>query len=289
MKAEICGTVPEKIAKFFEKMSWAEEEDSPRLSICDKLENKKTPQLVIEGKQAKFYDENLALVAVFEDIEQTYEAVWAFAKAFLEKGSLKSGLVSSHWARRITSGILQALTVLLEVEDKEGFSHSQRVAHLAKRMGKELGLDEKDLSKLVEAAMLHDVGKIGIEQLMMYSPGRIVEIESSSQDHTIVGSIYLASIELLWDLVPVVRSHHERWDGTGYPDRLRGEEIPLFARIISICDYYDELTHYVTSEWGPGPKTKTEALQMIKKESGKMFDPRLVEVFLKMMSNERIQ
>ncbi|AEH52006.1 HD-GYP domain-containing protein [Pseudothermotoga thermarum] len=289
MRAQIFGKINSEISNFFQKMSATEEKDSPQLFVCDQILDVQAPQLVIVENQAKFYDAQKRLVASFENIQETYEAAWIFAKAYLEKAFLKSGLVSSHWARKITSGILQALVVLLEVEDKEGFSHSQRVAKLAKKMGERLNLSEKDLALLVEGAMLHDVGKIGIEQLMMFSPARIREIESTSRDHTIVGSIYLASIELLWDLVPIVRSHHERWDGTGYPDGLKGEEIPFFARIIAICDYYDELTNFVSSEWGPDPKTKEEALQMIQKQSGKMFDPKLVEVFVEMMSSENVK
>jgi hypothetical protein len=120
----------------------------------------------------------------------------------------------------------------------------------------------------------------------MYTPTRIRIFENMPQDHTVMGAIYLSSIEYLWDVVPAVRSHHERWDGKGYPDGLKGEEIPLFARIIFICDYFDELTHFVTSEWGTGPKTKPEALEMIKVQSGKMFDPKLVEIFVGMMEKK---
>ncbi len=289
MIAKVCINVPENITRFFEKMSWAEEKNSPQLIVCDKLTNDAVPQLVLSENKAKFYDEKQTLIAVFENVEETYEAIWIFVKAYLERGKLKSAFVSSNWARKVTSGILQALTVLLEIEDKEGFSHSQRVARLAKMMGEKLQLNKEEILLLVEAAMLHDVGKIGIEQLMMYSPARIKEIETTSQDHAVVGSIYIASIELLWDLVPAVRSHHERWDGKGYPDGLKGEEIPLHARIIAICDYYDGLTHFVTSEWGPGPKTKSEALQMIQRESGRMFDPKLVDLFVKAMSDEDVK
>ncbi|RKX56227.1 MAG: hypothetical protein DRP24_03565 [Thermotoga sp.] len=205
---------------------------------------------------------------------------WAVVRAILFK---EKSVINWEWARKLVSGLFQALIVMLESEDKEGFSHSQRVAKLSEELGERLGLSDEEISSLREHAMLHDVGKIGIEQLMLYTPTRIRLFENLPQDHTILGSVYLASIELLWDVVPSVRSHHERWDGKGYPDGLKGEEIPYFARIIAVCDFYDELTHFVTSEWDGGPKTPEEALNIIEKEAGKALDPRIAKVFVDMM------
>ncbi|PLV59439.1 HD-GYP domain-containing protein [Thermotoga sp. KOL6] len=198
-------------------------------------------------------------------------------------------MLSGSWVRRMVSGLLQAMVVLMEIEDENGWSHSQRVAKLAERVGKELSLSEERISRLKEYAMLHDVGKIGIEQLMLYTPTRLRIFENYPQDHTIMGSIFLASLEVLWDAVPIVRHHHENWDGSGYPDGLKGEEIPLEARIISVCDYYDVLTNFVSSEWEGRTKTHEEAIELIKKESGKRFDPKVVEAFLKIFSNETVE
>lgn len=198
-------------------------------------------------------------------------------------------MLAGSWVRRMVSGLLQAMVVLMEIEDENGWSHSQRVARLAERVGKKLGLSEERLSLLKEYAMLHDVGKIGIEQLMLYTPTRIRIFEQYPQDHTIMGSVFLASLEVLWDAVPIVRHHHENWDGTGYPDGLKGEEIPLEARIIAVCDYYDVLTNFVSSEWEGRAKTHDEAVEIIKKESGKKFDPSVVDAFLKVFSDEAVE
>ncbi|PLV56853.1 HD-GYP domain-containing protein [Thermotoga sp. SG1] len=198
-------------------------------------------------------------------------------------------MLTASWTRRMVSGLLQAMIVLMEIEDENGWSHSQRVTRLAERVGKKLGLSEKRLSFLKECAMLHDVGKIGIEQLMLYTPTRIQIFEQYPQDHTIMGSVFLASLEVLWDAVPIVRHHHENWDGTGYPDGLKGEEIPLEARIIAVCDYYDVLTNFVSSEWEGRVKTHDEAIEMIKKEAGRKFDPTVVDAFLKIFSDETVE
>lgn len=286
MKIEVIGKVDGKIVDFFRKMEQVEESDSPQLILTDSFEKSGLLQVVFKDNTAKLYDQD-KLVAVFEQKGENYQAVWAFAKAYCDKDGAKSGLTSTKWARRVISGILQAMVVLMEVEDKGGFSHSQRVTKLAEKMGSKLGFSQKEQELLVEASMLHDVGKIGIEQLMMFTPTRIRFLEDMPRDHTVMGSIYLSTIEFLWDLVPAVRSHHERWDGKGYPDGLKNEEIPLFARIIAICDYYDELTHFVTSEWGIGPKKKDEALRMVKDQSGKMFDPKLVELFIGILESDQ--
>ncbi len=282
MTVKIIGKIDDKIVDFFKKMEQVEDSDSACLILTDSSEQLGPLQMVFKNNTAELYDQG-KLVARFEQAEENYQAIWVFAKTYVDKDDFKSGLTSTKWARKVVSGILQAMVVLMEIEDKSGFSHSQRVTKLAQKMGVELGFSQKEQSLLVEASMLHDVGKIGIEQLMMFTPTRIRFLEDMPRDHTIMGSIYLSTIEFLWDLVPAVRSHHERWDGKGYPDGLKGEEIPLFARIIAICDYYDELTHFVTSEWGIGPKKKDEALKMIQEQSGKMFDPKLVELFIKTM------
>lgn len=286
MKIKVIGKIEGKIIDFFRKMEQVEESDSPQLILTDSFEKSGLLQVVFKDNAAKLYDQD-KLVATFEQTDENYQAVWAFAKAYCDKDGAKSGLTSTKWARRVISGILQAMVVLMEVEDKSGFSHSQRVTKLAEKVGSKLGFSQKEQELLVEASMLHDVGKIGIEQLMMFTPTRIRFLEDMPRDHTVMGSIYLSTIEFLWDLVPAVRSHHERWDGKGYPDGLKGEEIPLFARIIAICDYYDELTHFVTSEWGIGPKKKDEALKMIKDQSGKMFDPKLVELFIGILESDQ--
>ncbi|WP_161848690.1 HD-GYP domain-containing protein [Athalassotoga saccharophila] len=182
--------------------------------------------------------------------------------------------------------MLESFIINGEVEDMNGMSHSERVAKLAKKFGEYLGINGEDLDKLVEYAMLHDVGKIGLEQILLFSPTRIRNWLHTGRDHTVVGSIFLATTGILMDAAPVARSHHERWDGKGYPDKLKGKEIPYYARIIGICDFFDEATNTVSSEISTRPLEKYEAVEMIKENSGIMFDPELTEKFVRMMEME---
>lgn len=181
--------------------------------------------------------------------------------------------------------MLESFIINGEVEDMNGMSHSERVSKLVKRFGSYLGIKGNELDTLVEYAMLHDVGKIGLEQIMLFSPTRIRNWLHNGHDHTVVGSIFLATTGVLMDAAPMARSHHERWDGKGYPDKLRGEEIPYYARIIGICDFYDDALNTISSEIAGRSLNETETLEIIKENAGKMFDPKLAEKFLEMMDH----
>lgn len=179
------------------------------------------------------------------------------------------------------SKFLQALVVTMEVEDKDSkMSHSQRVAFYSEKFAEYLKWDKKNVAKIKELAMLHDIGRIGLEQLMLFTPTRINDFETWDLEHTITGSIFLSSLDELWWAVPVVRSHHENWNGSGYPDGLSGEEIPYLARFIGIVDWFDIATHTASSEF-EGMMTVEEAINYIDKKSGIIFDPILSKEFIK--------
>jgi HD-GYP domain-containing protein (c-di-GMP phosphodiesterase class II) len=183
------------------------------------------------------------------------------------------------------SKFLQALVVTMEVEDKETkMSHSQRVAYYSEEFAKYLNWDKKNIKKVKELAMLHDIGRIGIEQLMLFTPTRINDFETWDLEHTVTGSIFLSSLDELWWAVPVIRSHHENWNGSGYPDGLSGEEIPYLARFIGIVDWFDIATHTASSEF-EGMMTVDEAINYIDKKSGIVFDPVLSKDFLEFIKN----
>src|SRR6056297_1067173 len=187
---------------------------------------------------------------------------------------------SPYSMRRRIISVLEPLIVLMEVEDAKGYSHSQRVANLFTSFAKELGLSQNESSLFIHYAMLHDVGRIGVEQLMLYSPTRLRTFEETGQDHTVTGSVYISTLEVLNDFVPYVRNHHERYDGKGFPDGLKGEEIPYWVRVLTIVNWYDNALNTVDSEFSIGVMSEEEALQVIENDHGKLFDPELGKQFI---------
>lgn len=209
--------------------------------------------------------------------ENVYLAMnWAFEEAneeypfFYSNQSVRKRLIS----------VLEPLVVLMEVEDTRGYSHSQRVARRFLSFSKVLGLSETEENLFLRYGMLHDVGRIGLEQLMLYSPTRLRIFEDTGQDHTVAGSIFISTLEVLNDFLPFVRHHHERYDGKGFPDRLQGEQIPYWVRVLSIVNWYDNALNTVDSEFSTGVMSPTEALRVIREDRGRFFDPKIASEFV---------
>ncbi|HRS80752.1 MAG TPA: HD domain-containing phosphohydrolase [Thermotogota bacterium] len=209
--------------------------------------------------------------------ENVYLAMnWAFEEAneeypfFYSNQSVRKRLIS----------VFEPLVVLMEVEDTRGYSHSQRVARRFLSFSKVLGLPETEENLFLRYGMLHDVGRIGLEQLMLYSPTRLRIFEDTGQDHTVAGSIFISTLEVLNDFLPFVRHHHERYDGKGFPDRLQGEQIPYWVRVLSIVNWYDNALNTVDSEFSTGVMSPTEALRVIREDRGRFFDPKIASEFV---------
>ena len=131
----------------------------------------------------------------------------------------------------------------IESADSYTFGHCERVASYAVAVGEALGADQGQLTTLRMGAYLHDVGKVKVPHQILNKPGKLTDEEFATiKRHPVWGVELLASVEFPWDLKPIIRSHHERYDGNGYPDRLKGDEIPLGAQVICIVDVYDALT-----------------------------------------------
>ena len=131
----------------------------------------------------------------------------------------------------------------IESSDSYTFGHCERVADNAVTVARALGLDEQEVTTIRLGAYLHDVGKVDVPHELLNKPGPLTAEEFEVvQMHTVWGIELLAGVEFPWDIKPIVRWHHEKYDGTGYPDRLRGDEIPLSAQIVGIVDVYDALT-----------------------------------------------
>jgi putative nucleotidyltransferase with HDIG domain len=138
---------------------------------------------------------------------------------------------------------LRALAAALDSRDTETAGHGQRVTRLAVRLGQELGLTSEALQALERGAMLHDIGKIGVPDALLRKPGPLTDDEwTTMRRHATIGAAMLDGIPFLSDAVPLVRHHHERWDGSGYPDGLAGPAIPFGARIFAVADAFDAMT-----------------------------------------------
>lgn len=173
---------------------------------------------------------------------------------------------------------VRALTIAVEARDSATYSHSERVTELAMRLAKALGISEDEQELLHFGAMLHDIGKIGVVESALDAGSGPDEGLIFYRMHPLIGRSILQPVSFMHPIIPVVVSHHENWDGSGFPQGLKGEEIPLLARIVAIADRYERLINP-----GPGsdhlPCSEKEALDTIRREAGSRFDPKIAAVF----------
>ncbi|MEX2155697.1 MAG: HD domain-containing phosphohydrolase [Gemmatimonadales bacterium] len=176
---------------------------------------------------------------------------------------------------RVSTATLEALVNALEAKDPYLRGHSARVADLSANIAAEMGLPEEVVDRIRMAGRLHDLGKIGTRETVVNKEGPLTadEFEHVKQ-HVIIGAQILAPLVHLGDVVAMVKSHHERWDGTGYPDGLRGEEVPLGGRVIAAAEVFDALT---TSRPYQEKMTPEQAAERMNDLSGTVLDPRVLE------------
>jgi len=179
---------------------------------------------------------------------------------------------------RAINDTVKALVRVAAMREKGADLHSARVAVLAVATGEKLGMSDEELLVLRRAAELHDIGKVAISDSILGKLGSLSkeEIQIMRQHATLALEI-LGAVQALKPTLPLIKHHHERWDGTGYPDGLAGEQIPLGARIIAVAEVYDILTH--GAPWKE-PLGVEEAKAEIQRCAGTQFDPRVVEAFL---------
>ena len=177
-----------------------------------------------------------------------------------------------------------ALAAVLDAKDRYTEAHSRETAELAVKVGKRLGLQGEQRRLLEYGALLHDIGKIGIPGYILQKPGPLTPEEFAvMREHPVIGERILASVPFLAPLGPIVRAEHERWNGTGYPDGLKGEEIPIEARIINACDAFHAMASDRAYRKALPPE---EIMAEFRKESAQQFDPRVVEVMLQVIEEE---
>ncbi|RPJ81609.1 MAG: HD-GYP domain-containing protein, partial [Acidobacteria bacterium] len=174
---------------------------------------------------------------------------------------------------------VETLAAAIDAKDQIAHGHIRRVQHYATRLTRALGITgESDLKAIEAAALLHDMGKLSVPEFILNKPGRLTESEYDRiKLHAEIGATILSQVKFPYPVVPIVRHHHENWDGSGYPDGIAGEHIPVGARILAVVDCYDALT----SDRPYRPALKSDqALAIILERRGTMYDPRVVDAFL---------
>ena len=197
---------------------------------------------------------------------------------------VSAAIESAHFIKRQKELFLKTITILaqaVELRDDYTGGHTQRVTRYATLLAQHLNLPEDELELIRLGTPLHDIGKIGIDDAILRKPGRLTPEEfRRMQDHTTLGAEILQTIPEMQPIIPIVRNHHERWDGTGYPDRLGGEEIPFLARIVAVADAFDAMTSNRPYHVGKKGKPAAVAFAEVENQSGRQFDPRCAAALL---------
>ncbi|NOZ29085.1 MAG: diguanylate cyclase [Chloroflexi bacterium] len=186
--------------------------------------------------------------------------------------------------RQVNEELLGLLANVIDFRDPYVYNHSEQVAAYAVAIAQEMGLSSTQIDTLRRAAMCHDVGKVGIPDAILNKPGRLTDEEYHVvKEHVNIGAELLESSHVLHRLIPTVRHHHERWDGTGYPDGLAGEQIPLEARILAVADAVETMASDRPYKRGMSPDQILEELQRC---AGTHFDPAVVTAFVRVIERE---
>ncbi len=201
-------------------------------------------------------------------------------------------LLVSHLQRKnrqLSQAYLETVTLIIHtIEERNSYTrgHTRRATVLAKAIGREMGLIDEELFSLEIGTLLHDLGKISVPDSILLKPGPLEHEEYERvKEHPQKGKEMIEGIAYLERVVPYVFYHHERFDGTGYPRKLAGSEIPLAGRIIAVADVFDAITHDRAYRKG---RSFDDASAEIQKNAGKQFDPAVVEAFLKAWKDKRL-
>lgn len=236
----------------------------------------------------------VVIVTALTATDQRIKGIEAGADDFLSKPynrlELFTRVRSLLKLKRHTDELENAETVLfslaLSVEAKDPYTngHCDRLARYSVALGKSLGLHAEQLKALQRGGILHDLGKIGVPESILLKPGPLNDMERAVvREHPAIGERICKPLKSLRTVLPIIRHHHERWDGSGYPDGLAGEAIPLTARILQVADIYDAFT---TERPYKRALTQDEAIALMREETAKgWWDPRLVEAFIGLVTN----
>jgi putative nucleotidyltransferase with HDIG domain len=224
---------------------------------------------------------------VTRSVTRTFERLLSLRQARAYRGSLETSI--QRRTRELEAALselesnyqmtLEALVAALDAREHETFSHSLRVRAYTRHLARRVGYPPALMPSLEQGALLHDIGKIAVSDAILLKPAKLTPEEwVDMRKHPLVGDEILRRVPFLRPAGAVVRHHHERFDGTGYPDALKGAQIPLGARLFAIADTLDAMTSDRLYRRAPGWEAAQEE---IRKYSGKQFDPQIAELFLK--------
>ncbi|MGH3132638.1 MAG: HD-GYP domain-containing protein, partial [Gaiellaceae bacterium] len=189
--------------------------------------------------------------------------------------------------RLLAPTVASVLANAIEVRDSSMEGHTERLAALALEIGRRERLSDPDLEALELGAVLHDVGKIGISDSILMKPGPLTAEERAAVErHPEIGDQMLAPLALLEPVRPIVRHHHERWDGSGYPDGLAGKDIPLLARIVAVADSIEAMS---SSRPYRSPLGEGDVVRELEHGRGRQWDPRLVDIAVELVASGQLR
>jgi putative two-component system response regulator len=215
----------------------------------------------------------------FKAVELSRKVETAISRRLLTEVELRERLLAPTVASVLANAI--------EVRDSSMEGHTERLAALALEIGRRRQLSDQDLEALELGAVLHDVGKIGISDSVLMKPGPLTAEERAEiERHPEIGDQMLAPLALLESVRPIVKHHHERWDGTGYPDGLAGGDIPLLARIVSVADSIEAMSSLRPYR---SPMSEDDVVRELERGRGRQWDPRLVDIALELIADGRLR
>jgi len=231
-------------------------------------------------------------VACFPEDADTLQGLLSAGEEALASAQIHGNGVAdtqSSWRARYcilenaTFSTLKAMVIAIDRKDYYTRKHSEEVTDYALWIAEEMGLPESDRRLLRMAGLIHDVGKIGIPDEVLLKPDVLTPDEyEAMKQHAVMGALMLAALPSMSEIAPIVRAHHERWDGQGYPDGLSGEEIPLLARILTVADAFSAITTDRPYRRGMDWHSAVAELQ---RQRGKQFDPTVVDAFLRALES----
>jgi len=248
--------------------------------ICRRLKSDNRTQLI-----------PVILLTALQDFQSKIQGLEAGADEFLSKPfNLTELLTRVRNLLRIkrltdqleqTESVIFALARAVEAKDSYTKEHILRIAKYAERLGRALNLESQEILAIRYGGILHDIGKIGVSEAILRKPGPLTEQEwLEIRKHPIIGESIIQPMRFANKVGPIVRGHHERWDGKGYPDGLKEKAIPLGARIVALVDSYDAMT---TDRPYRKALSVKRACREIEQDAGSKFDPELVPIFLKLL------